>query len=169
MVVLVVYESMYGNTHLIAEAIARGMPEAMALSVEQVAGRNLDGCELLVAGAPTLGHTLSHEEGRRAAISRARNPASGLELDPSAEGAGLREWLESLGQRGGRAAAFDTRVDKPTLFSGRASKAIGKLLLRHGFDLVDEPRSFLVGPDFHLLPGEAERAEQWGRLLAERL
>jgi hypothetical protein len=167
--VLVVYESMYGNTHLIAEAIARGMPEAAALSVEQVAGHNLDGCELLVAGAPTVGHTLSHEGARRAAINSARRPDSGLDLDPSAEGAGLREWLESLGQRGGRAAAFDTRVDKPTLFTGRAAKTIGKLLHRHGYELVAEPESFLVGADFHLLPGEAERAEQWGRLLVARL
>ena len=93
-----------------------------------------------------------------------------VHLDPDAEGPGLRDWFDELreGQLG-RAAAFDTRVHATTLVTGQASKGIAKRLRRHGFDLVVEPESYFVDKSNHLEPDEADRAEAWGRSLAETL
>ena len=54
----------------------------------------------------------------------------------------------------------------PAVFTGRASKGIGKRLRGHGFALVAEPESFLVSKRNELEPGEEDRAREWGRHLA---
>jgi hypothetical protein len=56
----------------------------------------------------------------------------------------------------------------PAAFTGRASKGIAKLLVRHGLSLIAPAESFLVGKDNELLPGEEYRAQQWGKRLATR-
>ena len=53
-------------------------------------------------------------------------------LDPDAEGPGLRDWFEALGQISARAAASDTRFDLPAAITGRASKGIARKLRHHG-------------------------------------
>ncbi|MFI7482400.1 flavodoxin family protein [Kocuria sp. M1R5S2] len=168
MTVVVVYESMYGNTHRIAEAIGRGLTEAGApvevISVDAVRERGLSPEDVLVVGAPTHVHGLSRTSTREAAVHDA--PAHGLEVDPSAQGESVREWLGTLDTHGGRAAAFDTRAKGPAVLTGRASQAIAKTLRRHGFELVTEPESFLVTSTNQLLPEEEARAHQWGAGLA---
>jgi hypothetical protein len=64
------------------------------------------------------------------------------------------------------AAAFDTRLDAPAMFTGRASKAIARLLRRHGATMAAEPESFVVTKDNRLRAGEEDRARAWGRQLA---
>lgn len=66
-------------------------------------------------------------------------------------------------------AAFDTRLTGPAAFTGHASKAIAKLLDRHGLTEIAPAQSFLVTKDNRLQPGEEDRAEQWGRDLATKL
>ncbi|HLG68666.1 MAG TPA: hypothetical protein VKV36_12465, partial [Acidimicrobiales bacterium] len=101
-----------------------------------------------------------------AAIDAARKPDADVVLEPGAGGPGLREWLASLrAGPGTKAAAFDTRLRWPALFTGRASKGFVKLLRRQGFRLVAPPESFFVTRDNRLEPGEEVRAEQWGRQL----
>ena len=56
----------------------------------------------------------------------------------------------------------------PAALTGRASKAIAKLLDQHGLTEIAPAQSFLV-KDNQLQPGEEDRAEQWGRELAARL
>ena len=88
-------------------------------------------------------------------------------LDPRSGEPGLRDWIEGLTIDGDRkAAAFDTRLDGPQLLTGRASKAIARRLRRRGFEVVEEPESFLVDKQNRLLPGEADRAMAWGASLA---
>jgi hypothetical protein len=86
----------------------------------------LDGAELVVAGGPTHIHGMSSWRTRKRALESARQPGRALVMDVDADGPGLREWLDGLGQAGGRVAAFDTRLDGPAAFTGRASKAIAR-------------------------------------------
>ena len=163
---VVVYESMYGNTHLIADAIGRGLADGrgqvVVVPVAQAAPALVTDADLLVVGGPTHAHGMSRPSTRKAAVEQAKDP-----LDPSASGAGVREWLETVPPVATSSAAFDTRANvAPALVTGRASKGIAKQLHQHGFGLVVEPESFLVDKENHLQPGEEERAEQWGARLA---
>ncbi len=166
---VVIYESMYGNTHLVADAIGDGLREAAEVSVVPVEQANVEllhGADLVVVGGPTHAHGMSRPSTRRAAVDAAHKPDSTLELDPDAEGPGLREWFDRMADLPGRAAAFDTRIDAPPLFTGRASKGVAKRLRRHGCTLVAEPESFRVTKQNALLDHEAEHAREWGRRLA---
>jgi hypothetical protein len=167
--ILVVYESMYGNTHAIADAVAEGARErgadATARSVAAIAGAP-EGADLLVVGGPTHMHGLTSGMSRRAAADAATE--DGHPLDPSAtEGPGLRVWLRGLDHGDGvAAAAFDTRADKAAALTGSAARGIARRLRHRGYDVVGR-ESFLVedseGP---LADGELERARAWGSELA---
>ena len=166
---LIIYESMYGNTHHVAEAIADGMgPSCMASvsAVGDVTSDLLADVDVLVVGGPTHVHGMSRSSTRHAAAEAATKEGADLELEPDAEGSGLREWFDGVGSLPSFAAAFDTRIDSPPLVTGRASKAIAKRLRHHGCQLLLEPESFLVSKENHLLEDEAARARAWGERLA---
>ena len=172
MKIVVVYESMYGNTHLIADAIGKGLQEAGEVVVVPVAGADaaaLEGADLVVVGGPTHVHGMTRDSTRKSAVEAAQKPDSDLVLDPDAAGEGLRDWFDDLGELATHAAAFDTRMDGPVAFTGRASKGIAHRLNKHGCGLIDEPRSFLVTKENHLEPDEEEHAVSWGTDLAESL
>jgi hypothetical protein len=169
---VIVYESMYGNTHLIAEAIARGMQPENLVTVTPVAEASrdlLEGADLVVVGGPTHVHGMSQAPTRQAAAEAVHKPGNSATLNPGAKGPGLREWFGSLAQMSGRAAAFDTRIAGPAVLTGRASRGIAKLLERHGFTLAALPKSFLVSSGSELVPGEEDRAQEWGALLAAKV
>ena len=168
---VVIYESIYGNTHVIADAIARGLEPGNEVTVVAVAGATqelLDGADLVVAGGPTHLHGMSHANTRRAAVKQEHKEPGPVPLDPDAEGPGLRDWFGSLGRVSASAAAFDTRLSGPAAFTGRAAKGVTRLLERHGLTLIAEPESFLVTKDNQLVPGEEDRAQEWGGLLATK-
>jgi hypothetical protein len=165
---LVVYESMYGNTRVIASHIADGLRADYEVTLVPVAGATaglVAGADLLVVGAPTHMHGLPNAATRQKAAQRAAEDGSGLRLDPDAGGPGLRDWLNGIGHRDGLAAAFDTRVNGVAVFTGRASRLIARLLRRHGYRLVAAPQSFLVCSHNTLLDGEASLARRWGMTL----
>ena len=162
---LVVYESMYGNTHVIAGNIADGLRGDCEVTLVPVAEATWDlvaDADLLVVGAPTHMHGLSTRSTRRMAAQAAAKDGSGLRLDPDAGGPGIRDWLRDLGHRNGLAAAFDTRLSGVPAFTGRASRPIARLLRRRDRRLVSAPESFLVSSQSTLLDGEAARARRWG-------
>lgn len=169
---VVVYESMFGNTHVIADHIAEGLRsryETTVVGVHDATDDVLAGIDLLVVGGPTHVHGMSSHRSREGAKEIAAKDDD-LELEPDAEGPGLRDWFDELADdHSGPAAAFDTRVHASTVLTGQASKGIAKRLRRHGFELVVEPESFFVDKENHLEPDEAARAEAWGRSLAESL
>lgn len=171
--VVIIYESMYGNTHVIAEAIGRGLEpgnEVAVLPVAEAAPDLLHDADLVVVGGPTHVHGMSGTRSRQAAVDAARKDGSGLTLDPHAPGPGLRDWFGGVGQTHGWSVAFDTRLDAgPAMLTGHASKAIAKLLGRHGLTEIAPAQSFLVTKDNRLRPGEEDRAERWGRELAAKL
>jgi Flavodoxin len=169
---VVVYESMYGNTHQVADAIGAGLSTAFEVRVVPVsrAGPEVLACtDLIVIGGPTHAHGMSRASTRKAAVEAAGKPVSGLTVEPDALGPGLREWFGSLGRYLVKAAAFDTRLRAPTALTGRASKRVARLLRAHGFEVVTEPESFLVTKQDRLAPDEITRAREWATKLAEAI
>jgi flavodoxin len=140
---LVLYESRFGNTERIAEAIALVLQESVPTRLAAVAdvedcGEALREVSLLVVGGPTQKHGVS----------------------PT-----LKETLACLGDQaleGKKAATFDTRVHGPRVVTGSAAARLERLLRKHGAWIVVPPASFLVGAtEGPLDPGELERASAW--------
>ena len=164
----VVYESMYGNTHRIADAIGAGLEAAFDVRVVPVSHAKpelIADVDLVVVGGPTHVHGMSRASTRKAAVQAADKPVGGLTVEPDALGPGLREWFGSLGHYPVR-AAFDTRMHGPAALTGRAAKGVTRLLREHGFDVVAEPESFLVTKQDRLEPQEQDRARDWAAKLA---
>jgi flavodoxin len=159
----VVYESLFGNTARIAEAIAEGMKEHLEVELHNVVeGTQPDRWDLIVVGGPTHAFSMSRPSTREDAVTQ------GATADPSM---GLREWLDQLPDGNGTPfAVFDTRVDIVRRLPGSAAKAAAKVIRRRGYQPLTRPESFYVqdtpGP---LLDGETQRAEVWGRQLSESL
>ena len=166
---IVVYESMYGNSHAVADAVAEGLGGARVLAVGEASG-GFDPVDLLVAGGPTHMHGLATAASRRMAAEGAKEDGSTAVEPGAADGPGLREWLRELAD-GGKAcaAAFDTRLDRSPMLTGVASRGIARRLRRRGYKVLAS-ESFLVceaeGP---LEDGELDRARAWGRELAAQL
>ena len=167
---IVVYESVYGNTRAVAEAIAEGLGDASSLPVHE-APEHVRGHELVVVGGPTHMHGMATSQSRQAAVEALHEDGNAHQIEPGAtEEPGLRTWMRDLPEGHGiKAAAFDTRVDRSPWLTGAASRGIAKRLRRRGYDVVDS-ESFLVeeseGP---LAEGELDRAREWGRKLASLL
>ena len=167
---LVVYESMYGNTHTVATNIAAGLSathEVMLVSVTRATPELVAAADLLVVGGPTHVHGMSSAASRRSAAETARKQGSGLAMDPDADGPGVRGWLGGIAAGHGLAAAFDTRLGGIPALTGRASRGISGLLERRGYQLIAAPESFRVSKRNTLVDGEAARACSWGALIGE--
>lgn len=157
---VVVCESWFGNTQQVARAVADELArhgEATVVSVSDEID-DVEELDLLVVGAPTHVHGMSSSMSRKSAIEQAGQ----LGVEP---GPGARGWFESLPEElHGKAAAFDTRIEKSAMLTGSAAKGIAKRLRQHGLELVAEPESFFVldtaGP---LKDGELERAAYWAQ------
>jgi hypothetical protein len=168
---LVVYESMFGNTRAIAEAVADGLSSRMPVEITEVGGAPTvigDDVSLLVVGGPTHAHGMSKPETRRSAAEKAE--ADRAIVSPSI---GLREWLSGLGAAPSHVvvAAFDTRIKGPGVLWGSAAKAAETQLRRAGARVVTPAESFFVGGPLGsvydaLAEGEIERARSWGERLA---
>ncbi|MFC4119850.1 flavodoxin family protein [Nonomuraea zeae] len=161
---LVVYESMYGNTRQIAEAVADGLGTRMRVVVVEVGSApRLVGGEvgLLVVGGPTHAFSMSRSSTRQSAAQQATGPLV-------SRGDGVREWLAALSTSSAAlaSAAFDTRIAKPRM-PGSAARGVARRLRRLGIRSVAPAESFYVmGTQGPLADGELERAKQWGEHLA---
>jgi hypothetical protein len=161
---IVVYESIYGNTRAVAEAIAEGLGGAPVLTPEELSAQTPD-ADLLVVGGPTHAHGMATARSRRDAARAARPGGS---VDPG--GPALRDWLAGLARADeALAAAFDTRLTKPEWLTGAASHGIAKRLRRHGFDVLDTASFLVTTGEGPLVDGELERARRWGAELAASL
>jgi flavodoxin len=154
---LVVFDSKYGNTKRVAEAIALAIGDAAAATarhVSEVRREDLAACSLLVIGCPT------HR------------------FRPTPALTGLLQQVPTGALEGTRAACFDTRVSEARMpaflrfivrLQGARAYAAAHLaseLERRGATLAAEPAGFLVqGMEGPLDDGELERAERWAREL----
>jgi flavodoxin len=154
---LVVFESFFGNTEVVARAVAEALEaggEARPLRVSELEKHHLDGVQLLVVGSAT----------------RAFRPSPATQA-----------WLKTLppGKLDGvRVAAFDTRVDVAQVGNrfltfmvrlfGYAAAPIEKALVRAGGEVAGPAAGFIVedkeGP---LREGETDRARAWARGLLQ--
>jgi hypothetical protein len=166
---VVVYESVYGNTRAIAEAVGEGLGGATVVPVKDAAAV-VETAELLVVGGPTHMHGLATSLSRRMAVQAAEEDGHAAVEPGAADDPGLRRWLHDLSPRSdARGAAFDTRLDKSPTLTGTAARGIARRLRHRGYEVLGS-ESFLVedaeGP---LEKGELGRARAWGADLAERL
>jgi flavodoxin len=135
---VVVYDSLFGNTERIAQAIAdtlRAFGQVQAVRVEPAQPVELQGLDMLIMGCPTQGFKAT--------------PAmqSFLEKVLSASLSGLA------------VACFDTRVRGPF---GSAARVMARKLQMMGVSLLLPPESFFVkGMQGPLRSGEVERAARW--------
>lgn len=149
---VVIYDSVYGNTEKIAQAIGAGLAgDAKVMQVGDVNASELRSSDLLIVGSPVHG-------GRA-------TPA----IDA------LLKQLPPHSLEGKRVAAFDTRFESEEQGIGLrilmsviryAAERIAKDLAKKGGELVAEPEGFIVeqkeGP---LKQGELERASQWAKAM----
>jgi hypothetical protein len=173
----IVYESMFGNTRQVAEAIAAGIRDADP-SARITLGRadtakpyEAAKASLLVVGGPTHMLRMSSPRTRQQGLQAARKTTGQPHrtLQPGAAGPGVREWLKALPppRPGSRAAAFDTRL--PSRLAGGAARSAARELRKHGYQLATKAEGFIVtGSEGPLRDGELDRAREWGAGLARR-
>ncbi len=155
--VLVVYDSIFGNTELVAHAISQALPskeEVAVVRVSEVKPEQLTGLELLIVGSPTRG------------------------FRPTETTASFLKALPSQALQGLKVAAFDTRLSLSNIKSpavrllvktgGYAAKPIADQLKKKGGEMIIPAEGFLVvGEKGPLKEGELERAADWAKRIAE--
>jgi flavodoxin len=158
---VVVYESHWGNTAAVAEAIAEGLgPDARTLTTDEADAPAIAHAEMIVAGSPVIAFGLPSE---RALAGLKSGNAGGPPADVSHRS--LRSWLEELPFGSTPAAAFETRI---RWSPGGATGAIEKRFVTAGYRPITKGQKFIVtGQHGPLREGELERARQWGRELAQ--
>jgi flavodoxin len=147
---IILYDSLYGNTEHIAQAIGEGLTgDVTVVRVGDVQASELKPFDLLMVGSPVHG-------GR---------------ATPNIDT--LLKQLPAHALEGKRVAAFDTRFEAEEQGMGLrllmsviryAAERIAKELVKKGGRLVAEPEGFIVdnkeGP---LKQGELERARDWAK------
>jgi hypothetical protein len=161
---LVIYESMFGNTRDVAEAIGRGLSGHLPTTILECGSATTtipEDVGVLVVGAPTHAFGLPRASTRKSAREKAQVPVI-------SKGTGLREWLDAMSFDAGAApavAAFDTRAKSPRLPGSAAAKAL-RHLRRAGATALCKPRSFWVlGTTGPLEDGALAAATEWGTSL----
>ena len=146
MKVLIVYDSVYGNTEKIAKAIGGAITgEVKVLRAGDVNASALESVDFLIVGSPTQG-------GRP-------TPA-------------IQDFLSKLSEptiKGISVAAFDTRFSTRWVgIFGYAAGKIGVNLKEKGGNLAASPEGFFVeGTKGPLKEGELERAASWAKEIAK--
>ena len=143
---LIIYDSVFGNTEQIAQAIgnALGSPKDVeTLRVGNVKTEQIKELDLLIVGSPT-------HAGRP-------TPA-------------IQDFLKNVSEpdvRGVDVAAFDTRISTRIVgIFGYASGRIADSLKKNGGTLIAPPEGFFVkGKEGPLKEGELNRATGWAKTI----
>jgi flavodoxin len=139
---IVIYDSNFGNTKIIADTVAKEV-RGHAYSINDIKQTDLNGVDLLIVGSPI---NAWRPTAKISSFLSALNPSS----------------LSKI-----KAAAFDTRIK--IFISGNAAKKISKKLNEKGATIIVEPKAFYVkdkeGP---LVEGEVENAKQWAKDIIQK-
>jgi flavodoxin len=142
---LVVYDSNFGNTKLIAEEVAENLGnDVRTLSVREFTPKDMVGVELLVLGSPINGWNAT------ATTMKVLDRFKEHDFD------------------GVKFSTFDTRVK--LFIHGDAKDKLAEVIAEKGGELIAEPREFYVtgrvGP---LFQGEIESAAQWANQIMKKI
>lgn len=154
---LVVYDSVFGNTEQVAQAMGQSLAQLGDVETRRVTDvepKDLTEVDILVVGSPTRG------------------------FRPTPATKKLIERIPAGGLDGVRVAAFDTRFSVEDTQSrilrflvrlfGYAAGPIADRLEKKGGDRVAPPEGFIVeGTEGPLRQGELERATNWARGMAK--
>jgi flavodoxin I len=155
---MVVYDSAYGNTEKIAQAIGQGLgsPEDVeVVQVGNVESQQLAGLTLLIVGSPTQ------------------------KFSPTGATTRFLKGIPQNSLQGVKVAAFDTRfpvseIEKVRILAffvkifGYAAEPIAGRLEKKGGELVIPPQGFFVeGTEGPLQEGELERAADWAKQIMQ--
>lgn len=140
---MIIYDSVYGNTEQIAQAIGSALNSQMDIEIVRVSDVNttqLTGLNLLIVGSPTHGGSPTEA---------------------------IRDFLKRLSEstiQDLNVAAFDTRLSTRLVkIFGYAAGKIANNLKKKGGILIASPEPFFVkGRKGPLKEGELERAARWG-------
>ena len=152
----VVYDSLYGNTKAIAEAIGQGIAgNVKVLNVKDVKISELESLDLLIVGSPT--HAGRPSKATKTFLNSLPDnvlkniPVTAFDTGISSEGQG-----------------FFMRV--VINFFGYAAKHILNNLKEKGGTVVSKPKGFIVkGKEGPLKEGEFNRATQWAKEISQKL
>ncbi|MFX1299068.1 MAG: flavodoxin family protein [Promethearchaeota archaeon] len=154
MKVLIVYDSVHGNTEQIAQAMGKALNSEMEVKVAKASEVEIDHLtelNLLIVGSPTHGGRFTEA---------------------------IQTFFKDkeLSIKGINVAAFDTRTSSTGIagriekFFGRAAVRIADVLEKKEGTLVIQPEGFIVeGIKGPLKEGELERAEIWAKKLVEKI
>lgn len=165
MSVLIVHESLFGNTEQLATAVAAGLggPDHVTTVAAADAPDHIpDDVALLLVAGPTHAFSMTRPGTRADAVTKGARP--------DRAGTGIREWIERVEPRPELSVVtFDTRVHVK-LVPGSAAKSAARALRARGFARTRRGETFWVeDTDGPLRDGELERARAWGEsLLAGR-
>ena len=149
MKILIVYDSLFGNTQKIAEAIGTKFSlvhESKVVKVKSVSSNMLENIDLLIIGSPTHG---------------------GRPTDP------IKQLLHSFSQDilvNRKVATFDTSfptknmgffINKIVKFFGNAAYRLSNELTKKGAQVIDSKVFYVLGKEGPLQEGEVERAQNW--------
>jgi len=147
---LIIYDSLYGNTEQVAQAIGSALNSHMDVKVVRVSNVNreqLTGLKLLILGSPTHGGSPTEA---------------------------IRDFLKHIPEstvRDINVATFDTRFSTRWVkIFGYAAGKMANSLKKKGGILIASPAPFFVkGKQGPLKEGELERATSWGNEIATNL
>ena len=156
MKILIVYDSLYGNTEKIGFAIRDGFkdPETKCVKSTGASAEDVNQADLLIIGSPTYGGRPSEP------IKNIFKMISGMDL------------------KNKYAAAFDTGmlqegrggiVKGIIKFFGYASPRIADELNHYGMNVIGAETFFVLGKEGPLKEGELERAKNWAKTLQKQI
>ncbi|HZJ06184.1 MAG TPA: CBS domain-containing protein [Nocardioidaceae bacterium] len=135
---LVAYESMFGNTELVARSVASGLARSMEVELFEVNAAPAvpaDVIDVMVLGGPTHALSMTRRETREEAVTKGATHGT-TEV-------GIREWLAQLpaGPLSAVVATFDTRIAKVRRLPGSAAKKAAKVMHTLGYVSDTKPRA----------------------------
>lgn len=141
---MVLYDSNFGNTKIVAEEIAKNFADDVkVISVKQFEVPYLNGVDLLIVGSPI----------------NSWKPTKAVLV--------LLNSLKDKITTGLKFTTFDTRYK---LFSGDAKNKMANILTSMGAELIAEPQAFYIsnkkGP---MLDGELLKVASWTKLIKAKV
>lgn len=149
MKILIIYDSLFGNTQKIAEIIGEKFSlvhESKVLKVTSISPNMLKEADVLIIGSPTHG---------------------GRPTDP------IKKFIRSFSKDilvNKKMATFDTSfptknmgffIDNIVKFFGNASYRMSNELIKKGVQVIDSKIFYVLGKEGPLQEGEVERAQHW--------